>query len=75
MLCQMILLLAFTLHLPRNIGWSWPWLGKILVYDIFLIGLILLFSIVIRALTSNKNQLTQPVPNKMRNVKMFVYFY
>lgn len=70
LVCQFILLAIFAFHLPKRRGFTWPWMGRMILYDIFSTSVLLVFCIIIRLMTDKKHFSSQGLPAKVRSVRL-----
>ena len=67
---QFVLLAIFAFHVPKRLGTEWPWMGRMIFYDILLTTGSLVFSVTLRALADGTHYSTRRPSIRIRRVRV-----
>lgn len=70
LLGQLVLLAIFAFHVPKRLGTQWPWMGRMILYDIMLTTGSLVFSVTLRALADGNHYSTRRPSIRIRRVRV-----
>lgn len=69
LLGQFVLLAIFAFHVPKRLGTEWPWMGRMIFYDILLTAGSLIFSVMLRTLADGTHYSTRRPSIRIRRVR------